>query len=392
MNDRKRTGRFMAEGNQRMGDATKAMLPAAVDWFVHPRIRGGDTGPLHRARLVVVFDWGLISVAIVYAAIFFWIDSPIGIAALIAGVGMGVASLFVMRRAGSCLAAGNLHVAGLFGILTAMSYRLGGCGSAALPWYAAAPIVALCAAGRRSAISWLAVTAACLAAFYALDYSGYPFPNDLVPQHDQLPGVLSWVGLIVLMLGLALLYEMAESQALVELRSAEASLMQERRFSDSAIASLPGIFYLSDNEGRFLRWNENYERVSGYSPEELSRMHPLDFFRGKDREVIEQRIGDVFTMGQAAAEADLATKDGRAIPHLFSGKRILIDGTPHLVGMGVDITERRQAEEKLRQKMEQLERLNRLMTGREKRVMEMKSQINELLAELGRKRRYRTTA
>ena len=349
MNDRKRTGKFLTGDNRWTGVALPAVLEAGIDWFVPPRVRGGDADLLRRARLVVAFGWTLISLAVIYAAIFFSMNSPIGAAALGTGAGVAVAGLCVMRRTGSCFAAGNLLTAAFFAVLTALACRLGGHGALALPWYAAVPVVALSTAGRRSAISWLAVTASSLAAFYALDYSGYSFPNDLAPHHYQLLGLLGWVGLVVLMLGLALLYETVKDQTLAELKSAKDTLLREKGFSDSAIASLPGIFYLFDNQRRFLRWNENFEHVSGYSPEELSKMQPLDFFRGRDREVIEQSIEDVFTKGQAAPAAGFTTKDGTVIPHLFSGKRVMIDGKLHLVGMGIDVTEQKRSEEQLEQ-------------------------------------------
>jgi PAS domain S-box-containing protein len=48
----------------------------------------------------------------------------------------------------------------------------------------------------------------------------------------------------------------------------------EKRFSDLIINSLPGIFYLIDDRGRFLRWNKHIEEVSEYSDEEISKMSP----------------------------------------------------------------------------------------------------------------------
>ena len=48
------------------------------------------------------------------------------------------------------------------------------------------------------------------------------------------------------------------------------------------------------------------------------------------------------------------------------------------------------SEEKLRKKMEQLERFNHLMIGREMRMSELKGEVNALLAELGREEEYRT--
>ena len=41
-------------------------------------------------------------------------------------------------------------------------------------------------------------------------------------------------------------------------------------FAELIIDSLPGIFYLFDESGKFERWNQNFQTVSGYSAEEIS--------------------------------------------------------------------------------------------------------------------------
>ena len=53
-----------------------------------------------------------------------------------------------------------------------------------------------------------------------------------------------------------------------------------------------------------------------------------------------------------------------------------------------EITERKRAEQELKQKMEELERFNRLAVGRELRMIELKRQINELSEQLGRDAPY----
>ena len=100
-------------------------------------------------------------------------------------------------------------------------------------------------------------------------------------------------------------------------------------------------------QGRFLRWNQNFETVSGYSAEEIAQMHPLDFFSGDDKRRVQQRIADVFENGQSTIEASLVGKDGRATPYFFTGRRVVVDGSACLVGMGIDITERKQADDRL---------------------------------------------
>jgi PAS domain S-box-containing protein len=146
----------------------------------------------------------------------------------------------------------------------------------------------------------------------------------------------------------ALLTEAAAGLSLaLEERQAETIADNERLFSDSLIESLPGILYLYNEQGRMLRWNQNFEFVSGYSARELAEMHPLDFFSEKDRPLLRSRIGEVFESGESSVEASFVSKDGTSTPYVFTGKRILFEGTRCLVGMGMDITERKRAVEAL---------------------------------------------
>ncbi|MBI5687449.1 MAG: PAS domain S-box protein [Verrucomicrobia bacterium] len=116
-----------------------------------------------------------------------------------------------------------------------------------------------------------------------------------------------------------------------------------------------------------------------------------------------------FRDGQPMTDADLplqqAVAGNREIPpvelevHLPSGRRWFADasGAPlrdsagSVVGgiaVTVDITARKQAEEKLRKSNQELERFNRAMVGRELRMVELKKEVNKLLTAAGRPPRY----
>ncbi|TVR46528.1 MAG: PAS domain S-box protein, partial [Puniceicoccaceae bacterium] len=125
----------------------------------------------------------------------------------------------------------------------------------------------------------------------------------------------------------------------------EAILERERNLSDSIINSLPGVFYLFDAEGRFLRWNRNFETVTGYSSAEFARLHPLDLFAGSDKQVIADGIAEVFHMGTAHAEASLVPKKGMPVPYYFTGLKVTHEGRPCLLGMGIDIADRKHVEQ-----------------------------------------------
>lgn len=130
-----------------------------------------------------------------------------------------------------------------------------------------------------------------------------------------------------------------------EIKKASDEVYKERDFLQSTINSLPGIFYLFDRTGKFMCWNRNFEIVTGYSAEEISRMNPLDFFEGSDKALVRERIEEVFVKGFSEVEALLTSKLGRLTPFYFNGHVIQADGKECLIGMGIDITERKRIED-----------------------------------------------
>ncbi|WP_283744865.1 EAL domain-containing protein [Sideroxydans sp. CL21] len=132
-------------------------------------------------------------------------------------------------------------------------------------------------------------------------------------------------------------------------KQSEITALREKAFSDTLIESMPGIVYLFDERRQFLRWNGNWKTVTGYSDAEISTMHPLDFFAEEERSSVEQQIADVFETGTVSTEASLRNKDGVMIPHLLIGQRIVSDGMFCLLGIGIDISARKNNERKLQE-------------------------------------------
>ena len=130
-------------------------------------------------------------------------------------------------------------------------------------------------------------------------------------------------------------------------KRAEEVMQEEKTLSESIINSLPGIFYLFDAQGKFLRWNRNFEIVSGYSHKEMLERHPSDFFAGKEKELVQERIRDTFVNGEANVEARFISRNGAGAPYFLTGARIEINGQPHVMGLGVDISDRKRAEQEI---------------------------------------------
>jgi PAS domain S-box-containing protein len=123
------------------------------------------------------------------------------------------------------------------------------------------------------------------------------------------------------------------------------NLLTEKILSEAVIESLPGIFYLFDEQGRLIRWNETIENITNYSTEEITRMRPLDFFAESEREKVNAAIQQVFATGRSTVETELLTKNNGKIPYLLTGSKVTVEGQDYLVGLGIDITKRRRLEE-----------------------------------------------
>lgn len=140
-------------------------------------------------------------------------------------------------------------------------------------------------------------------------------------------------------------------------KKVEIALTRERLFSSETINALPGVFYMFDASGRFVRWNKHFNEISGYSDDELAKMHGPDFFCGPDQERIAAAIAEVFRGGTTSVEASFQNRLGQGVPYLFSGTRMVIDGDAYLLGVGIDISERKKTEAELEQHRDHLEEL-----------------------------------
>jgi PAS domain S-box-containing protein len=173
---------------------------------------------------------------------------------------------------------------------------------------------------------------------------------------------------------------------IAERKKATEQLQKEKELSESIINSLPGIFYLFDSAGQYLLWNKNHETVPEYNTDEMKKMHPLNFFDDDDKQIVRERIEKVFTEGYAEVEAYFKTKSGRKIPYYFNGIAINYDNKPCLMGVGIDITEKKILEHEIMdQKVQEQKKMTRaVLNGQEKErnkiAQELHDNVNQILA------------
>jgi PAS domain S-box-containing protein len=132
---------------------------------------------------------------------------------------------------------------------------------------------------------------------------------------------------------------------ITERKEADRALRREREFSAHVIAAIPGIFFVLDRQGRYVRWNRNQEIVIGLPPERIKGAPALVRIHPEDRQRVVDTIEAVFAKGSAEIEARGFLGQSREVRHYYlTGRRMESEGESYLVGCGVDVTERKEAE------------------------------------------------
>lgn len=137
-----------------------------------------------------------------------------------------------------------------------------------------------------------------------------------------------------------------------EIPAADRPLLErhEQVLLETLLASLPGIFYLyTYPELRLVRWNKNHETLLGFTPEEMLGRSLLAWHEPEAKEAVLAAVQVAINQGLNTIEATLLRKDGVGVPFLLTGARVEIAGQVYLLGVGIDIAERQQAEQALRQ-------------------------------------------
>ncbi|MDQ1919584.1 EAL domain-containing protein [Massilia pseudoviolaceinigra] len=117
----------------------------------------------------------------------------------------------------------------------------------------------------------------------------------------------------------------------------------------SIIDVLPGTFYVVREDGSFALWNKTLEQLTAMSADEIGRANALDMYDLAEKRIIAANIRNVFEHGTPVmVEANYLDKYGHATPYLLCGARITCRGRHYLCAMGLDISERRAQEDRLR--------------------------------------------
>jgi PAS domain S-box-containing protein len=173
----------------------------------------------------------------------------------------------------------------------------------------------------------------------------------------------------------------------------EAIRESEKKFRLLAENSIDCIWIL-DTRLKFTYLSPSTERILGYKPEQMVGTRLSSHFKKKEflkiGAMAAKAIKNYKTFTYVTFETKMLNSKNEEV-NLEITSKMLLNSQGKLIGLqGTtrDITGRKQAEEELQERMNELETFYRTTLGREGRVIELKQEVNELLEQLGKNKKY----
>ncbi len=174
-------------------------------------------------------------------------------------------------------------------------------------------------------------------------------------------------------------------------KKAEEALQKSEQELNAIFKGANDGIALLDKTGKILRINNYIVEIGGYTEEELvgKRFSALKMFPLKSMSKMILVFGKLIKGQEINYEVEVYTKKGEKkiveVHNSFLKKEGKVEG---VVAILRDITERKQAEEDLKKKLNELEIFNDAAVGRELKMIELKKEINALLEESGNEPKY----
>ena len=138
-------------------------------------------------------------------------------------------------------------------------------------------------------------------------------------------------------------------------KRADRALKQERDLSAALIDSLPGLFVILDEHGKIIRFNKNLSEKTGLSDQQVRELNAFALVVESDREFARMKLQELFIDGVVDVEFDVNSRVGGVRTIRWSGQKIINEGRPGLIAIGLDMTDARDNEVRLRASQAQFE-------------------------------------
>jgi PAS domain S-box-containing protein len=178
---------------------------------------------------------------------------------------------------------------------------------------------------------------------------------------------------------------------ITERKVAEEAISESRERLDTILKTTAQGFWLNDQDDNVLEVNDAMCEILGLPKEEVVGRNFFNFLDEENREIIREQNRMRKKGIHSLYEISIKRPDGQLVPCLMNASP-LNDRDGNVVGsfgMTTNITERKQMEEELRRNVNELERFSKVAFGREKKMIQLKREINELMIQLGQGEKYK---
>lgn len=163
-------------------------------------------------------------------------------------------------------------------------------------------------------------------------------------------------------------------------------LEAERNFMHALLDTQAALVTVTDAEGRLVRFNRAYERLSGFSVSELHGTGQWwELVPPKERAALRDRVFARLEAGADVAEHENHVRDREGGLHLVHWQNAALRDDAgqleYVVSTGIDVTELRAAQEAANAHLEDVSRLQRLQTANELALL-LAHELNQPLATI----------
>jgi PAS domain S-box-containing protein len=183
--------------------------------------------------------------------------------------------------------------------------------------------------------------------------------------------------------------ELREAAVRRDRRRVEESLKYSERLLRRVIDLVPHFIFAKDSKSRHLFANRACAEANGLTSEQMVGRNDLDLVADRvQAEAFMRDDQEVIASGQRKLIPEERLTDHAGRTRILQTVKIPFSapdtGEPAVLGVSVDISEHKRAEEAIKQRAAELERFHRLSVGREMQMIELKKEVNELAKQIGR--------
>jgi signal transduction histidine kinase len=192
--------------------------------FLNPVANLTDPEVVRQARLISGFGWLGTFFGITYAAFYLLIGHRWGALIIILCSSCFAMVPLSMRSKKSVRPAGHILVLTLILGFSALCFVEGGLRGHAIAWLASVPLCALLLLGQTAAIGWAVMAFLAAGVVAILDLAGVKLPTEYDLKWEPVVSATGYLGLIVFMFMLGLIFETSRRRAFLKMEQAVAEL------------------------------------------------------------------------------------------------------------------------------------------------------------------------